>query len=98
MSTEQRQVQNELQGQLRSKATEVKEVDSKYRLKYNQLKQLVSEYRLQTDRYKQIIKNQQKQISLQSQFKADAGADIDSQTLVEYAEPKIDNWVRNNQV
>lgn len=70
MSSEQRQVQNELQGQLKSKACEVREVDSKYRCKYNQLKQLVAEYRLQMDRYKQIIQSQQKEIAIQSQFMA----------------------------
>ena len=51
-TSEQRLVQTELQGQLRSKDSEVREVDSKYRKKYTQLKQLVNEYRIQMDRYR----------------------------------------------
>ena len=48
-------VQSELKGQIRSKETEVKEVDTKYRQKYQALKLLVSEYRQQMDCYRSII-------------------------------------------
>ena len=77
LSSEQRLVQSELKGQIRSKETEVKEVDSKYRQKYHSLKLLVSEYRQQMDHYRSIIEQQGKEILRQPKL----------------PEPKIDTWV-----